>query len=112
MILSPDRHILINADLERGRCNETIDIHYSDSGGTNNMNFSFVTCRSIPIPRLPEGSFIFWGGLYCPPLIPAGIRAIPGIPEESILAEGPAKLINDSGGISNGIQIPPEWFQE
>ena len=33
------------------------------------------------------------GGLYCPPQIPAGIWAIPGIPEESILAEGPAKLI-------------------
>jgi len=32
-------------------------------------------------------------GLYCPPLIPARIRAIPGIPEESILAQGPAKLI-------------------
>ena len=24
------------------------------------MNFSFVTSRSIPIPGLPEGSFIFW----------------------------------------------------
>jgi hypothetical protein len=31
------------------------------------------------------------GGLYCPPLIPARIWAIPRIPEESILAEGPAK---------------------
>ena len=54
----------------------------------------------------------FIRGLYCPPLIPAGIRAIPGIPEESNLAEGPAKLMNNSGGILNGIQIPPEWFQE
>ena len=38
------------------------------------------------------------GGLYCPPLIPAGIQAIPRIPEESNLAEGPAKLM--------------KWFQQ
>ena len=36
---------------------------------------------------------LFCWGLYCPPLIPAGIQAIPGIPEESIFAQGPAKLI-------------------
>ena len=27
-----------------------IDIHYSDSGDTNNMKFSFITRISIPIP--------------------------------------------------------------
>jgi len=32
-----------------------IDIHYLDSGGTNNMNFSFVSRMSIPIPRAPKG---------------------------------------------------------
>ena len=31
-----------------------IDIHHSDSGGTNNMNFSSITHMSIPIPGLPE----------------------------------------------------------
>ena len=33
-----------------------IDIHYSDSGGTNNMNmnFSFVTRMSIPIAKRPS----------------------------------------------------------
>jgi len=36
---------------------------------------------------------IYLWGLYCPPLIPARIQAIPGIPEESILAQGPAKFI-------------------
>ena len=38
-------------DWGRYRHNETIDIHYSDSGGTN---FSFVTRMSIPIPWVPE----------------------------------------------------------
>ena len=28
-----------------------IDIHYSDSGGTNDMNFSFVSHMSIPTPE-------------------------------------------------------------
>ena len=37
-------------DLDRERQNETIDIHYSDSG----TNFSFVTRMSIPIPWGPE----------------------------------------------------------
>ena len=36
-----------------------IDIHYLDSGGIHNMNFSFITCMSIPIPGLPEGASIF-----------------------------------------------------
>ncbi|EDR00719.1 uncharacterized protein LACBIDRAFT_333976 [Laccaria bicolor S238N-H82] len=49
--LSPDRHILLTADVEKERHNETIDIHYSDSGGAN---FSFVTRISIPIPEDPE----------------------------------------------------------
>ena len=39
-------------DQADGRDNETIDIHYSDSGGTNNMNFSFITRMSIPVPRV------------------------------------------------------------
>ncbi|EDR04386.1 uncharacterized protein LACBIDRAFT_330644 [Laccaria bicolor S238N-H82] len=47
-----------------------------------------------------------------PYMIPAGIRAIPGIPEESNLAEGPAKLIKPFRRNFDGIQIPPEWFQE
>jgi hypothetical protein len=47
VILSPDTRILINAYLG-GRYNETIDIYYSDSGVTNNTNFSFVTRTSIP----------------------------------------------------------------
>ena len=49
-ILSPDRRILLHADSGTYRHNETIDIHYSDSGGTNNINFSFVTRMSIPLP--------------------------------------------------------------
>jgi len=33
-----------------------IDIHYSDFGGTNNINFSFITRFSIPVPEdLPIG---------------------------------------------------------
>jgi len=49
-------HILLNADLETGRHNETVDIHYSDSGGTS---FSFVTRMSIPtVPRAPDSSLI------------------------------------------------------
>ena len=55
-VLSPDTRILLNADLESGRHNETIDIHYLNSGGTDNMNFSFVTRMSIPIPRVPGTS--------------------------------------------------------
>ena len=54
VILSPDTRILLNADLEIRRHNETIDIHYSDSNGTNNKNFSFVTRMSIPIPSIPR----------------------------------------------------------
>ena len=50
-MLSPDQHILLNVDQKKRRHNEMIDIHYSDSGGSNNMNFSFVTRMSIPIPR-------------------------------------------------------------
>ena len=49
-ILSPDRRMLLHVDSEEDRQNETIDIHYSDSGGTNNINFSFVTRMSIPLP--------------------------------------------------------------
>jgi len=40
--------------MEGGGHNKIIDIHYADSGGTNNTNFSFVTCMSIPTPRAPE----------------------------------------------------------
>jgi len=40
-------------DMNESRDNETIDIYYSDSGGTSNVNFSFVTCISIPIPKPP-----------------------------------------------------------
>ena len=40
-----------------GGHNEIIDIHYADSGGTNNTNFSFVTRMSIPTPRAPELAF-------------------------------------------------------
>ncbi|EDR04730.1 uncharacterized protein LACBIDRAFT_330332 [Laccaria bicolor S238N-H82] len=50
VILSPDQHVLLNVDQKKRRHNEIIDIHYSDSGGTNGMNFSFVTRMSIPIP--------------------------------------------------------------
>ena len=45
----PDSHIILNADLDEERENETIDIHYSDSGGTNDMKFSFISRISIPI---------------------------------------------------------------
>jgi len=43
-------------DDDETRHNDTIDIHYSDSGGTNNMNFSFVTRMSIPILGVPGTS--------------------------------------------------------
>ena len=46
-MLSPDKHILLNADLKQDRRNETIDVHYLDSGGTT---FSFITCMSFPAP--------------------------------------------------------------
>ena len=46
-------------DQDTRRRNETIDIHYSDSGGTNNMNFSFVTRMSIPI-RWFRGDATLW----------------------------------------------------
>ncbi|EDR04733.1 uncharacterized protein LACBIDRAFT_330335 [Laccaria bicolor S238N-H82] len=53
--LSPDRHILLNVDYDPyKRHSETIDIHHSDSGGTNNMDFSFITRMSIPIPRVSK----------------------------------------------------------
>ena len=45
VILSPDMHILLNVDMKNQRQNETIDVHYSDPGGTT---FSFVTRLSIP----------------------------------------------------------------
>ena len=41
-------------DLKRGRRNETIDIHYLDSGGTT---FSFVTCMSFPASPAQETLF-------------------------------------------------------
>jgi len=41
----------MNTDFEIGWHNETIDSHYSDSSDTNNMNFSFVSHVSIPIPN-------------------------------------------------------------
>ncbi|KIJ90595.1 hypothetical protein K443DRAFT_686667 [Laccaria amethystina LaAM-08-1] len=53
-ILSPDRRILLKADSSQQRDYETIDINYSDSGDTNNINFSSITRMSIPIPRDPE----------------------------------------------------------
>ena len=43
--LSPDTRILLNADMNGNRHNETIDVHYLDPGGTS---FSFVTRMSIP----------------------------------------------------------------
>jgi len=42
--------------VERGRRNETIDIHYLDSRDANNMNFSFVTRMSIPISDVQKVS--------------------------------------------------------
>lgn len=47
VVLSPDRRILLNADQN----NEAIDIFYSGTGDTNNMDFSFVTRVSIPNPK-------------------------------------------------------------
>ena len=54
VILSPDKRILLNTSVDRFRHNETVDIHYLDSGVTNDMNFSFVSRLSIPIPNVPE----------------------------------------------------------
>ncbi|EDR00618.1 uncharacterized protein LACBIDRAFT_313079 [Laccaria bicolor S238N-H82] len=51
-ILSPDTRILLNMDVETGRDNETIDIHYLDLGAAN---FSFVTRMSIPCLAVREG---------------------------------------------------------
>ena len=39
------------------------DIHYSDSGRTNNMNFSFVTRMSVPIPESP-GVWVWRGPFF------------------------------------------------
>ena len=55
-IQSPDTRILLNADSSVGRDNETINIRYSDSGGTN---FSFVTHMSIPIYRAQTPLLIY-----------------------------------------------------
>ena len=41
-----------------GRRNETIGIHYSDSGGTNNLNFTFITSMSTPSPRITKDLYI------------------------------------------------------
>ena len=46
-LLSPDRRILLNP----GENNETIDVFYSGSSNTDNMDFSFVTHVSIPNPN-------------------------------------------------------------
>jgi hypothetical protein len=54
VIHSPDRRILLNASVEEERRNEIVDIHYLDSGGTNNMSFSFLSRTSIPIPWAQE----------------------------------------------------------
>ena len=40
-----------------------LDIHYSDSGRTNNMNFSFVTRMSVPIPESP-GPWTYRGPFF------------------------------------------------
>ena len=50
VVLSPDTRILLNTDLEEGREDETIGIHYLDSGGTN---FSFITRMSPSFPSDP-----------------------------------------------------------
>ncbi|EDR04723.1 uncharacterized protein LACBIDRAFT_330322 [Laccaria bicolor S238N-H82] len=57
VMLSPSGHILLNANLERNRRDETIDIHYSDSGRKNNVDFSFITRISLPIAGVPKVLF-------------------------------------------------------
>jgi WD40 repeat protein len=47
VVLSPDRHILLHANQN----SETIDVFYSGTGDTDNMDFSFVTHVSIPNPK-------------------------------------------------------------
>ena len=42
--------------MKQGRRNETIDVHYLDSGGTT---FSFVTCISFPAPTPRERNLLF-----------------------------------------------------
>ena len=42
--------------MDGNRRNETIDIHYLDSGGTT---FSFVTCISFPAPTARERNLVF-----------------------------------------------------
>ena len=42
--------------MKENRRNETIDVHYLDSGGTT---FSFVTCISLPAPTPREGYLVF-----------------------------------------------------
>ena len=39
------------------------DIHYSDSGRTNNINFSFVTRMSVPIPE-SQGVWVWRGPFF------------------------------------------------
>ena len=46
--------ILLNVDLHYKRHNETVDVHYINSGGTN---FSFVTRMSIPHLRVKPDFF-------------------------------------------------------
>jgi WD40 repeat protein len=47
VVLSPDRRILLNADRDSG----TINVFYSGTGDTDNMDFSYVTHFSIPNPK-------------------------------------------------------------
>ena len=42
--------------MKEERRNETVDIHYLDSGGTT---FSFVTCMSFPAPTARERNLFF-----------------------------------------------------
>ncbi|KIJ95327.1 hypothetical protein K443DRAFT_11464 [Laccaria amethystina LaAM-08-1] len=46
VVLSPNRHILLHAGNSK-----TIDVFYSGTGDTDNMDFSFVTHVSIPNPN-------------------------------------------------------------
>ena len=46
-VLSPNRHILLKA----GENNETIDVFYSGTGDTDNLEFSFLSQVSIPNPN-------------------------------------------------------------
>ncbi len=70
---------------ELQKINKTVDLEaLLDSGaGGLFIDETFVKQNNFTLHELPEPLNAYNGGLYCPPLIPTGIRWNPVIPEDS-----------------------------